>query len=78
MYSNEDNYLDSEDNNYKDSYPGSVESNFKDNNQNLRPKNQISNFGVKSNGISGTYMRIIPKKPIHDYEKLYSENMQLR
>ena len=33
---------------------------------------------IKPNGISGTYARIIPKKPVHDYEQLYSENMQLR
>ena len=43
-----------------------------------RPKNEISNIVIKPNGISGTYARIIPKKPVHDYEHLYSDNMQLR
>lgn len=32
----------------------------------------------RNNGISGTYARIVPKKPVHDIERLYAENMQLR
>ena len=43
-----------------------------------RPKNQISNIAFKPNGISGTYTRIIPRRPVHDYEKLYAENIQLK
>lgn len=43
-----------------------------------RPKNFIQNAGIKPNGISGTYTRLIPRKPVKEYEQLYSENIQLK
>ena len=38
----------------------------------------MTNYVAKTNKISGTYGRIIPRKPVHDYEQLYAENMQLK
>ena len=38
----------------------------------------VTNHAAKTNKISGTYGRIIPRKPVHDYEQLYAENMQLK
>ena len=73
MYNSGDNFHTEEDSGKRDSNQGSLNI---DRNEirmpQSRPKNEISNMIIKPNGISGTYTRIIPKKPVHDYEKLYS------
>lgn len=60
-----------------DSQPSSVDGQTQPKIYNSRPKNQLI-LGTKNSGISGTYTRIIPKRPVQDAERLYEENMQLR
>lgn len=77
MYNSEENFAYDENRNTQ-SQPASVNNDEKVGRlNNSRPKN-MPNMPHRNNGISGTYARIVPKKPVHDIERLYAENMQLR
>lgn len=65
MYNSEENFA-YDDNRNTESQPVSVNNDQKTGKlNNSRPKN-VPNQHNRNNGISGTYARIVPKKPLHD------------